>query len=81
MESLALLVALVTLSIVGIGVLAVAMSLAGWRAAGGMVGVVAVAAGIWLGVTVPHAWGLWLIPLACGAWAVVRNCKQRGHRA
>lgn len=72
MESLALVVALVTLSVIGVGALAVAISLAGWRAAGGVVGVVAVTAGLWLGVTVPQAWAIWVIPLASGAWAVGR---------
>lgn len=72
MASLALAAALVTLSILGLGLVAAGLSLAGWRTAGGVVGLLAVTSGLWLAVTLPHAVLLWVVPLAAGAWAVGR---------
>lgn len=79
MESLAIAASVVVLSIIGIGLIACCLSLFGLRTAGGMVGVIAVAAGLWMGVTLPHAIVLWSIPLATGAWAVSRWANSSTH--
>ena len=72
MQSLAIIATIVTLSIVGTGLLAAALTLSGWRAAGAAVGVAAIASGLWLGATLPHARMLWAVPIAVGAWTVWR---------
>jgi len=73
MESLALLAALIVLVNVALPVLACGLSLAGWRGAGAIVGVVACCSLAAFAIHFPQAWLLWA-PLAVAAlWPVTRR--------
>jgi hypothetical protein len=73
MESLALLVACIVGTVLLLGAVAAVLSLAGWRTAGAIVGVLAIVAAGSLGWRVPQAWAIWLPPLVAGAWAFWRG--------
>jgi hypothetical protein len=73
MESLALLVAAIVGTVLLLGAVAAVLSIAGWRTAGAIVGVLAIVAAGSLGWRVPQAWAIWLPPLVAGAWAFWRG--------
>ena len=73
MESLALLAAAITATVLLLGVIASLLSAIGWRTAGAIVGVLAMVAAGSLGWRVPQAWAIWLPPLLAGAWAFWRG--------
>jgi hypothetical protein len=73
MESLALLVACIVGTVLLLGAVAAVLSIAGWRTAGAIVGVLAIVAAGSLGWRVPQAWAIWLPPLVAGAWAFWRG--------
>jgi hypothetical protein len=73
MESLALLVACIIGTVLLLGAVAAVLSIAGWRTAGAIVGVLAIVAAGSLGWRVPQAWAIWLPPLVAGAWAFWRG--------
>lgn len=73
MESLALLAAAITATVLLLGVIASLLSAIGWRTAGAIVGVLAMVAAGSLGWRVPQAWAIWLPPLIAGAWSFWRG--------
>lgn len=73
MDSLAFLVAAIVVTVLLLGAVATTLSAIGWRVAGAIVGVLAIAAAGSLGWRVPQAWAIWLPPLLAGAWAFWRG--------
>ena len=73
MESLAILVAAIVGTVLTLGAVAAILSLAGWRIAGAIVGILAMVAAGSLGWQVPQAWAIWMPPLLAGAWAFWRG--------
>jgi hypothetical protein len=73
MESLALLAAAITATVLLLGAIASLLSAIGWRTAGAIVGVLAMVAAGSLGWRVPQAWAIWLPPLIAGAWSFWRG--------
>lgn len=77
MESLALLAAVVMLSVWGVAGVSLLLSFLGMRLAGAVVGGVSVVAGAWLLFVLPHVPLLGLINIACGVVAIRRHLAQR----
>lgn len=73
MESLALLAAAITATVLLLGVVASLLSAIGWRTAGAIIGVLAMVVAGSLGWRVPQAWAIWLPPLIAGAWSFWRG--------
>jgi hypothetical protein len=77
MESLALLAAVVMLSVWGVAGASLLLSFLGFRRVGLALGVLSAAAGVWLLCVLPHVPLLGLLSLACGAVAVRRGFRKR----
>jgi hypothetical protein len=78
MESLALVAALVLLSLFALSVLSLVLSFCGWRALGALCGTGAILAGLWLAKTLPANPWLGLLNVAAGAVSVVRLFTKKG---
>lgn len=72
MESLAAAAAVIVTVVWGVALTAAGFSLGGARLIGGGVGVAGIAIAFLLGYAMPHAWAVWLPPLAASAWCVLR---------
>jgi len=77
MGSLALLVAVVVLSLWALAAGSVLFSLLGFRRVGLALGFLSAAAGVWLLCALPHVPLLSLINIACGVVAIRRHLSQR----
>lgn len=75
MESLALLAALIVISVWGLAAISVLTSLLGLRKTGAFLGVLSVVAGVWLLFILPHAPFLGLVNIFAGFIAIRRRKK------
>lgn len=77
MQSLAVLAAIVVLSVMATGVTALALTIFGYRHTGALVGAVAVTAGLWLFRVLPHAWFIYVPVIGAGSWAICRLMQEK----
>lgn len=77
MESLALLATLIVLSLFALSVASLVLTFLNWRTLGAVLGLGAIAMGIWLALQLPANPWLGLLNILAGSISVVRFLKKR----
>lgn len=77
MESLALIAAIIVLSLFALSVASLVLTFLNWRTLGAVLGLGAIAMGIWLALQLPANPWLGLLNVLAGSISVVRFLKKR----